>query len=140
MTKINVLLADDHAVVRRGFRRLLEDDPAITVVGEANDGEEAIALTAQLKPHVVVMDAAMPGTNGLAATKAIAQQWHDVADLLASQGADGLLAKVGVERYVELLERRRELMKKVQAVAGSEYLGFLEQFVELLYEKVRPAD
>ena len=71
MTPIAVLLADDHAIVRRGFRRLLEDDPALTVVGEANDGDEAIRLAGELKPSVVVMDAAMPGTNGLAATQTI---------------------------------------------------------------------
>jgi transcriptional regulator with XRE-family HTH domain len=62
----------------------------------------------------------------------------DVAELLGSQAPDGLLAKLGVERYVEVLERRRDLVRKVRAIAGSEYLGFLEQFVGLLYEKVRP--
>jgi DNA-binding NarL/FixJ family response regulator len=51
-----VLLVDDHALVRRGFRRLLEDDPAIAVVGEASDREEAIRLAASLNPHVIVMD------------------------------------------------------------------------------------
>ena len=51
--------------MRRGFRRLLEDDPAIVVVGEASDGDEAIALAAELEPRVVVMDCAMPGTSGL---------------------------------------------------------------------------
>ena len=59
--RITVVLADDHALVRRGFRRLLEDDPELAVVGEASNGEEAIALAASLKPHVIVMDAAMPG-------------------------------------------------------------------------------
>ena len=56
-------------LVRRGFRRLLEDDPSIVVVGEASDGDEAIRLAAELKPRVVVMDCAMPGTSGLAATR-----------------------------------------------------------------------
>ena len=69
--RITVLLADDHALVRRGFRRMLEDDPEIEVVGEANNGEEAIKLFAELKPRVVVMDAAMPGTGGLVATRTI---------------------------------------------------------------------
>ena len=68
---ITVLLVDDHALVRRGFRRLLEDDPSISVVGEAGNGEEAIRMVEALKPDVVVMDAAMPGGGGLTATRAI---------------------------------------------------------------------
>ena len=65
------VLADDHSLVRRGFRRMLEDDDGIEVVGEAGDGDEAIALTERLKPAVVVMDCAMPGTSGLVATRTI---------------------------------------------------------------------
>jgi DNA-binding NarL/FixJ family response regulator len=68
---ITVLLADDHALVRRGFRRLLEDDPSIAVVGEASTGDEAVRLVNELQPRVVVMDSAMPGTSGLAATRTI---------------------------------------------------------------------
>ena len=66
-----MLLADDHALVRRGFRRLLDDDPTITVVGEASTGTEAISLARELKPQVIVMDIAMPGMSGLAAMSAI---------------------------------------------------------------------
>ena len=68
---ITVLLVDDHALVRRGFRRLLEDDPLLEVVGEASTAAEAIALAVSLRPRVVVMDCAMPGENGLEATRAI---------------------------------------------------------------------
>jgi DNA-binding NarL/FixJ family response regulator len=68
---ISVLLADDHALVRRGFRRLLEDAPALTVVAEASSGEEAIAHYRDLHPDVIVMDSAMPGMGGIAATRAI---------------------------------------------------------------------
>jgi DNA-binding NarL/FixJ family response regulator len=64
---IRVLLADDHALVRKGFRRMLEDDPEIDVVGEAADGAEAVALAGQLQPKVIVMDMAMPGLNGMQA-------------------------------------------------------------------------
>ena len=60
---ITVLLVDDHSLVRRGFRRMLEDDPAIRVVGEAEDGHQAVQLAAELKPQVVVMDFAMPSRN-----------------------------------------------------------------------------
>jgi DNA-binding NarL/FixJ family response regulator len=68
---IRVLLVDDHALVRLGFRRMLEDDPAIEVVGEAGDGEEAVEQAARLKPDVVVMDYQIPIQNGALATRKI---------------------------------------------------------------------
>ena len=94
--RITVLLADDHALVRRGFRRILEDDPEIEVVGEASNGEEAIRLFAELKPKVVVMDAAMPGTGGLAATRTILQSAPDATVLMAA-GARGYILKNAVD-------------------------------------------
>ena len=69
MIKLAVLLVDDHILVRRGFRRMLEDDPEIIVVGEAGDGHEAVELAALLKPRVVVMDFALPSMNGAVATR-----------------------------------------------------------------------
>ncbi len=69
--KITVLLVDDHALVRRGFRHMLEDHDDIAVVGEAGDGQEAVRLAQQLKPRVVVMDCALPGMSGLAAMRKI---------------------------------------------------------------------
>ena len=85
---ITVLLADDHALVRRGFRRLLEDDASIAVVGEASSGDEAVRLAETLRPQVVVMDAAMPGLNGLAATRAIIDRTRDVAVLMLSMHSE----------------------------------------------------
>jgi DNA-binding NarL/FixJ family response regulator len=70
---ITVLLVDDHALVRRGFRRMLEDQEDITVIGEAGDGEEAVRLAKELRPRVIVMDCALPGKSGLAATREILQ-------------------------------------------------------------------
>ncbi|HEY3823383.1 MAG TPA: response regulator transcription factor [Bryobacteraceae bacterium] len=67
-TDIRVLLADDHSLVRRGFRRLLEDEPGLKVVGEACDGVEAVELARSLRPDVIVMDMSMPGLNGTQAT------------------------------------------------------------------------
>lgn len=69
--KISVLLVDDHSLVRRGFRRMLEDEADIAVIGEASDGLEAVDLARSLKPQVIVMDCALPEINGLQATRKI---------------------------------------------------------------------
>jgi DNA-binding NarL/FixJ family response regulator len=69
--KISVLLVDDHSLVRRGFRRMLEDEPDMNVVGEASDGQEAIQQAQLLKPRVIVMDCALPEMNGIQATRRI---------------------------------------------------------------------
>src|SRR4051812_9031644 len=95
--KITALLADDHTLVRRGFRRLLEDDPDVTVVGEASDGDEAVKLAASLKPHVVVMDCAMPGTSGLIATKQILQRAPDTAVLMLSMHSEATLVRQALD-------------------------------------------
>ena len=95
--KITVLLADDHSLVRRGFRRILEDDPSIVVVGEASDGDEAIRLADELRPRVIVMDCAMPGTSGLVATRHILEQSPDVAILMLSMHAEDTLVRQAME-------------------------------------------
>jgi DNA-binding NarL/FixJ family response regulator len=69
---IRVLLVDDQALLRKGFRMILEEEPGIEVVGEASDGDEAIAMTADLQPDVVLMDVRMPGMDGIEATSRIA--------------------------------------------------------------------
>ena len=95
--KIRVLLADDHHLVRRGFRRLLEDDPRIEVVGEAADGAQAIALATSLRPRVVVMDAAMPGTSGMAATRAIRAAAPDVDVLMLSMHSESTVVQQALD-------------------------------------------
>jgi DNA-binding NarL/FixJ family response regulator len=82
--KIRVLLVDDHALVRRGFRRILEDESDITVAGEASDGEEAVRLAQQLRPQVIVMDCALPGMNGLEATRKILEESPSARVLMLS--------------------------------------------------------
>jgi DNA-binding NarL/FixJ family response regulator len=74
VTGIGVLLADDQAMVRTGFRMILESDPDIAVVGEAENGEQAVAATRRLRPDVVLMDIQMPVEDGLHATRRITQQ------------------------------------------------------------------
>ena len=82
--KITVLLVDDHALVRRGFRRMIEDDPEITVVGEASDGKQGVELAQQLKPRVIVMDFAMPNMDGVQATREILRHLPKTAILILS--------------------------------------------------------
>jgi DNA-binding NarL/FixJ family response regulator len=86
--KISVLLVDDHSLVRRGFRRMLEDEEDIHVVGEASDGEEAVKLARALKPQVVVMDCALPGISGLQATRKILQLAPETLILMLSMHAE----------------------------------------------------
>ena len=122
--RITVLLADDHALVRRGFRRMLEDDPAITVVGEASDGEEAVLLAARLKPRVVVMDCAMPRMSGLVATRTILRQSTTVAVLMLSMHAEGTLVRqamdAGASGYVLKSAIDLDLADAVKRVAAGE--------------------
>src|SRR6187455_3244902 len=71
MKRITVLLADDHMIVREGFRKMLELEPDLEVVGEAQDGRQAVAMIKKLRPAVVLMDIAMPRLNGLEATRQV---------------------------------------------------------------------
>jgi DNA-binding NarL/FixJ family response regulator len=95
--KITVLLVDDHALVRRGFRRILEDDAAIAVVGEASDGEEAVKLARELQPNVIVMDCAMPNMNGLEATRRILESKPHTAILMLSMHSEDTLVRQALE-------------------------------------------
>lgn len=81
---VRVLLVDDHALVRLGFRRLLEDDAGIAVVGEASDGREAVEMALRLDPDVVVMDYAIPEQNGVLATRMILAQRPKIRVLMLS--------------------------------------------------------
>jgi len=82
--KISVLLVDDHSLVRRGFRRILEDEPDITVAGEASSGEEAVRLAGELQPKVILMDCALPGMSGLQAIRKILQDSPGILILMLS--------------------------------------------------------
>ena len=95
--KITVLLVDDHSLVRRGFRRMLEDEADMKVVGEAGDGEEAIRLAKELRPKVVVMDCALPGMNGLQATRGILEDFPDTAVLMLSMHSEGTWVRQAIE-------------------------------------------
>jgi DNA-binding NarL/FixJ family response regulator len=95
--KISVLLVDDHSLVRRGFRRMLEDETDIVVVGEAGDGDEAIKLARQLRPKVVVMDCALPGKSGLEATRKILDDFPQCTVLMLSMHSEDTLVRRALE-------------------------------------------
>src|SRR4030065_2758893 len=82
MDKVRILLADDHTILRDGIRALLEDEPDMLVVGEAEDGRTAVKLACQLKPDVVLMEIAMPCLNGLEATRQIKHECPQVQVLI----------------------------------------------------------
>ena len=122
--KISVLLVDDHSLVRRGFRRMLEDEEDINVVGEAGDGDEAIRLAAQLKPNVIVMDCAMPGTSGLIATRKILETSPKQAILMLSMHSEDTLVRqaldAGARGYVLKNAVDLELPAAIRKVAAGE--------------------
>ena len=122
--KLTVLLVDDHALVRRGFRRILEDDAEIEVVGEASDGEEAVRLAAKERPRVIVMDCAMPGMNGLEATRRILEARPDAAILMLSMHSEDTLVRqaldAGARGYILKNAMDLDLANAVKRVAKGE--------------------
>jgi DNA-binding NarL/FixJ family response regulator len=125
---IRVLLADDHALVRQGFRRILEDESDIVVVGEAGGGAEAIELDQQLDPDVVVLDMAMPGINGLHAAIDILRRRPDRRILILSMYDDLQYVRnavaAGVHGYILKNALETDLIGAVRAVAaGSRFVS-----------------
>ena len=122
--KITVLLVDDHSLVRRGFRRMLEDESDMVVVGEAGDGEEATRLARQLRPKVVVMDCALPGMNGLDATRQILADLPETAVLMLSMHSENTWVRqaidAGARGYVLKNAMNLELGSAIRRVAGGE--------------------
>src|SRR5512146_590388 len=95
MSKTGILLADDHGVVRKGLRFLLERQPDMEVVGEAKDGREAVRMAEELKPSVIIMDIAMPQLNGIEATAQIIKRNPRTAVIILSMHSDeGYLVRI----------------------------------------------
>jgi len=95
--KISVLLVDDHSLVRRGFRRLLEDEKDIVVVGEASSGAEGVELARKLKPQVILMDCALQGDSGITATRTIVELLPETAILMLSMHSEETLVRQSLE-------------------------------------------
>jgi len=122
--KLTVLLVDDHALVRHGFRRILEDDPEIEIVGEASNGEEAVRLAGKEKPAVIVMDCAMPGMNGLEAMRKILEARPDAAILMLSMHSEDTLVRqaldAGARGYILKNAMDLDLANAIKRVAKGE--------------------
>jgi DNA-binding NarL/FixJ family response regulator len=121
---IRVLIADDHALMREGTRQILEDERGLEVVGEAQDGEEAVALASRLHPDVVLMDIAMPRLNGIEATRQI-KEARPAAGVLVLTAYDDdqyvyALLDAGAAGYLLKNVRGVELAHAVRAVAEGE--------------------
>jgi DNA-binding NarL/FixJ family response regulator len=126
--RIRVLLADDHALVRQGFRRILEDEPDIAVAGEASGGAEAIELERTLSPDVVVMDLAMPEINGLHAAIEMLRRRPDCRVLMLSMHADPQYVRnaldAGVKGYILKNALETDLTRAVRVLAnGGQFLS-----------------
>jgi len=121
-SRIGVLLVDDHGLVRRGFRRLLEDDPEIVVVGEASDGHEAVALVTEHHPAVVVMDFALPSMNGAIATRQILKSAPETRVLMLSMHSESTYVRTcleaGARGYLLKNALDLELAEAIKRVAG----------------------
>jgi DNA-binding NarL/FixJ family response regulator len=135
---ISVLLVDDHSLVRRGFRRMLEDDPGIQVVGEASDGQDAVDQAAQLRPMVIVMDFALPSMNGAVATRLILKSAPETKVLMLSMHSESdyvrTCLEAGARGYLLKNAVDLELIDAIKKIASGEQvldprLGFVNEAV-----------
>jgi DNA-binding NarL/FixJ family response regulator len=137
---VRVLIVDDHPVVRTGLRGMLEGQPNLEIVGEAEDGEEAVKLTERLNPNVVLMDLRMPGMGGVVATAQIKERIPDVHVLVLTtydSSADILRAiEAGATGYLLKDAPREELFRAVRAAAQGKPLLAPEVAAHLM-ERVR---
>jgi DNA-binding NarL/FixJ family response regulator len=131
MKKIRILLADDHVMVRQGFRMILAAQPDMEIVGEAGNGREAVELAEQLHPDVAVMDVAMPDMNGIEATRRLAVSAPRTRVLALSMYKDSVyvreILRAGARGYLLKDAIDRDLLSAVRAVATGE--GYLSPAV-----------
>jgi DNA-binding NarL/FixJ family response regulator len=125
--KIRILLADDHAVVRQGFKMILATQPDMEIVGEAGNGREALDLAGQLQPDVIVMDVAMPELNGIEATRRVADLSPRSRVLALSMHKDSVyvreILRAGARGYLLKDAISSDLLAAVRAIARGE--GYL---------------
>jgi DNA-binding NarL/FixJ family response regulator len=120
--KIRILVADDHAVVRQGLTRLLDNEPDIQVIAEASDGEQALRIARRLRPEVILMDINMPNMNGIEATRLIRSEMPQikVIGLSMFEGADRAdeMKRAGAVAYLSKSGHADELISVIRGVAA----------------------
>jgi DNA-binding NarL/FixJ family response regulator len=121
---MRILIADDHGIVRQGLRSLIEKDPGMEVIGEAEDGQRVVELVGELLPDVVIMDVTMPKLNGIEATRLILQKHPGVNVIVLSMHPDKHIVKetleAGASGYVLKSYLFDELSRALEAVAANE--------------------
>jgi len=124
MSTIKVLVAEDHMITRQGICRLLQDEDNLTVIGEAGDGEEAVQMTIEMQPDVVIMDIAMPKLNGIEATRQIKLVCPSTAVLILSAYDDDEyvfgLVEAGAAGYLLKTASSEELISAIRGVHKGE--------------------
>ena len=124
MKKVRILIADDHPVFRDGIRKLLDEEEGMEVVGQAGNGEEAVALAIQLKPDIIIMDITMPKLNGIEAAKQIKETLPTTAILMLSafdyESYIVAALRAGVAGFLSKGARSTELMAAIKGVAVGE--------------------
>jgi len=120
--KLKVLLVDDHALVRRGFRRMLEDESSFQIVGEASDGQEAIERAEELRPDVIVMDCALPQVNGIEASRRILRKQPHIGILMLSMHSENTLVRqaldAGAKGYILKNAMDLDLVSAIKKIAA----------------------
>ena len=140
MSSITVLLAEDHTVVRKGLLYILENEPGITILGEAENGREAIQKAETLQPDIVLMDIGMPELNGLEATRQIRQRWPEIQVLILTMHATEeyvyQVLEAGAAGYVVKKAAPEELITAIRTVKeGQAYLS--PEISSIVIERVR---
>ena len=146
-TKVKILIADDHAIVREGIRMILEAQPDFEVVGEAEDGDEAVRLARKLAPEVVVMDISMPKLNGVEATHAIREGLPGVHVLILTMHEEQSylfqLLRLGAAGYVLKRAAATDLVEAVRAAHRGEtflYPAVAQSIVQDYLERLRTGE
>jgi DNA-binding NarL/FixJ family response regulator len=142
---IRILIADDHPVFRFGLRALLESQPDMVVLGEAESGEQAVQMAQSLQPDVVLMDVNMPGLNGIEATRRITATASNTAILIITMFDDNTVftaMQAGARGYVLKGAQGLETLRAIRAVANGEVIfspGVAEQMTAYFARGMKPA-